>query len=220
MKVIYWNWNWKCRSCYLRISVKEFPENIWEIRQPPWRSPNSAIALCRESFSDSFSNVFGTCFSQDNSDELLLFFIFCNNQLSSILFPCDKTAFFITVSPFYFSLKKMFKKLLSYSTETSSKEYNFFFSQVTIVNLGNGHSRQMFFSGILLLMNEWKIALKILLALANNFCQGLNPFRPNPGRREKVKWNFHIHSSLRCLKRFYEGRKGRGYLYEKSLSAQ
>ena len=114
----------------------------------------------------------------------------------------------------------MFKKLLSYSTETSSKEYNFFFSQVTIVNLGNGHSRQMFFSGILLLMNEWKIALKILLALANNFCQGLNPFRPNPGRREKVKWNFHIHSSLWCLKRFYEGRKGRGYLYEKSPSAQ
>ena len=109
MKVIYWNWNWKYRSCYLRISVKEFPKNIWEIGQPPWRSPNSAIALCRESIYDSFSNVFGTCFSQDNSDQLLLFFIFCNNQLSSILFPCDKTVFFITVSPFYFSLKKCSK---------------------------------------------------------------------------------------------------------------
>ena len=35
-----------------------------------------------------------------------------------------------------------------------------------------------------------------------------NPSSPNPGRREKVKSNFFFHTSLRCLKRFYEGLKG------------
>ena len=33
----------------------------------------------------------------------------------------------------------------------------------------------------------------------------LNPSRPNPGRREKIKLNFYFHTSLWCLKRFYEG---------------
>ena len=33
----------------------------------------------------------------------------------------------------------------------------------------------------------------------------LNPSRPNPGRREKIKSNFYFHTSLWCLKRFYEG---------------
>ena len=35
-----------------------------------------------------------------------------------------------------------------------------------------------------------------------------NPSCPNPGRREKIKLNFYFHTSLRCLKRFYEGLKG------------
>ena len=35
-----------------------------------------------------------------------------------------------------------------------------------------------------------------------------NPSRPNPGRREKIKLNFYFHTSLGCLKRFYEGLKG------------
>ena len=34
-----------------------------------------------------------------------------------------------------------------------------------------------------------------------------NPPRPNPGRREKLKLNFYFHTSLWCLKRFYEGLK-------------
>ena len=34
-----------------------------------------------------------------------------------------------------------------------------------------------------------------------------NPSRPNPGRREKIKLNFYFHTSLWCLKRFYEGLK-------------
>ena len=34
------------------------------------------------------------------------------------------------------------------------------------------------------------------------------PSPPNPGRREKIKLNFYFHTSLRCLKRFYEGYKG------------
>ena len=35
-----------------------------------------------------------------------------------------------------------------------------------------------------------------------------NPFRPNPERREKIKLNLYFHTSLWCLKRFYEGLKG------------
>ena len=35
-----------------------------------------------------------------------------------------------------------------------------------------------------------------------------NPFRPSPRRREKIKLNFYFHTSLWCLKRFYEGLKG------------
>ena len=36
----------------------------------------------------------------------------------------------------------------------------------------------------------------------------VNPCRPNPGRREKINLNFYFHTSLWCLKRFYEGLKG------------
>ena len=35
----------------------------------------------------------------------------------------------------------------------------------------------------------------------NNF----NPSRPDPGGREKINSNFYFHTSLWCLKRFYEG---------------
>ena len=36
-----------------------------------------------------------------------------------------------------------------------------------------------------------------------------NPSRPDPGRREKINLNFYLHTSLQCLRRFYEGLKGR-----------
>ena len=36
----------------------------------------------------------------------------------------------------------------------------------------------------------------------------LNPSRPSSGRTEKTKLNFYFHTSLWCLKRFYEGLKG------------
>ena len=36
----------------------------------------------------------------------------------------------------------------------------------------------------------------------------VSPSCPNPGRREKIKLNFYFHTSLWCLKRFYEGLKG------------
>ena len=32
-----------------------------------------------------------------------------------------------------------------------------------------------------------------------------NPFRPDPGHWEKVNSSFYFHTSLWCLKRFYEG---------------
>ena len=38
----------------------------------------------------------------------------------------------------------------------------------------------------------------------------LNPPRPNPERREKIKLSFYFHTSLWCLKSFYEGLKGPG----------
>ena len=37
----------------------------------------------------------------------------------------------------------------------------------------------------------------------------INPSRINTGRREKPKLNFYFHTSLRCLKKFYEGLKGK-----------
>ena len=40
------------------------------------------------------------------------------------------------------------------------------------------------------------------------YLRNFNPSRPNPRRREKVKLNFYFHTSLWCLKRFYEGLKG------------
>ena len=41
-----------------------------------------------------------------------------------------------------------------------------------------------------------------------------NPSRPNHGRREKIKLNSYFHTSLWCLKRFYEGLKGLIKLFE------
>ena len=35
----------------------------------------------------------------------------------------------------------------------------------------------------------------------------LNPFGPNPRRREKINLNFYCHTSLWRLKKFYEGFK-------------
>ena len=35
-----------------------------------------------------------------------------------------------------------------------------------------------------------------------------NPSCPNPRRREKINLNFCFHTSLSCLKRFYEGLRG------------
>ena len=36
----------------------------------------------------------------------------------------------------------------------------------------------------------------------------VNPSRPNPGRREKIKLSFYFRTSLWYLKRFYKGLKG------------
>ena len=36
----------------------------------------------------------------------------------------------------------------------------------------------------------------------------INPFRPNPGRREKINLIFYFYTSLWYLKSFYEGVKG------------
>ena len=36
----------------------------------------------------------------------------------------------------------------------------------------------------------------------------INPSRPNPGQREKIKLNFYFHTFSWCLKKFYEGLNG------------
>ena len=49
-------------------------------------------------------------------------------------------------------------------------------------------------------MGLWaQLTIKIIL--------NVNPFRPDPGRREKINLNFYFHTSLWGLKRFYEGLK-------------
>ena len=50
--------------------------------------------------------------------------------------------------------------------------------------------------------------VKTPLFVMSNLTNVLNPFRPNPGRREKIKLNFYFHTYLWCLKRLYEGLKG------------
>ena len=53
--------------------------------------------------------------------------------------------------------------------------------------------------------------MKIIQNLFGEFFQEnkieVNPSRPNSGRREKINLNFHFHTSLWDLKRFYEGLK-------------
>ena len=46
--------------------------------------------------------------------------------------------------------------------------------------------------------------------MVNKSIQGgsVNPSRPNPGQREKIKLTFYFHTSLWSRKRFYEGLKG------------
>ena len=61
-------------------------------------------------------------------------------------------------------------------------------------------------------LNLWKwLRMKIIQNLFGEFFQEnkieVNPSRPNSGRREKINLNFHFHTSLWDLKRFYEGLK-------------
>ena len=50
------------------------------------------------------------------------------------------------------------------------------------------------------------IMLTVKISLENQI--RVNPSRPRPRQREKNKLNFYFHTSLRCLKWFYEGPKG------------
>ena len=50
------------------------------------------------------------------------------------------------------------------------------------------------------------------------FIQSINEFLyfkvlTDPGRREKINLNFYFHTSLWCLRRFYEGLKGLQFLF-------
>ena len=54
----------------------------------------------------------------------------------------------------------------------------------------------------------WQLLLQIdffLIGCLN--ISNFSPSGPNPGRREKIKLKFYFHTSLWCLKRFYEDLK-------------
>ena len=54
-----------------------------------------------------------------------------------------------------------------------------------------------------------KILINSFNAWGSQFqSSNINPSRLDPGRRKKINLNFYFHTSLWCLKRFYEGLKG------------
>ena len=55
------------------------------------------------------------------------------------------------------------------------------------------------------LENTFLKSLLCLISVTKDHKNPINPSRPNPGRREKIKLNFYFHTSLWCLRRFYEG---------------
>ena len=57
---------------------------------------------------------------------------------------------------------------------------------------------------------DMKVGLetKDAVIFSSYFLIYVNPLRPNPGQREKIELIFYFHTSLWCLKRFYEGLKG------------
>ena len=56
---------------------------------------------------------------------------------------------------------------------------------------------------------SFSIALKIaFIEISHWILPFFNPFRADPGRREKFNLNFYFHTSLWCLKIFYDGLKG------------
>ena len=56
---------------------------------------------------------------------------------------------------------------------------------------------------------DFKYFQKLFLNISKSYISAhLNSSRPNPGQIEKIKLNFYFHTSLWCLKRFYESLKG------------
>ena len=52
---------------------------------------------------------------------------------------------------------------------------------------------------------SWMVGFSFLGGQFLCYSQSINPSRPNPGRREKITLSFYFHTSLWCLKSFYEG---------------
>ena len=75
--------------------------------------------------------------------------------------------------------------------------------------LGDVNSYQIIFDFIYIFMlvkNNYHQHRDIYALVPDKVCRlfVFNLFRPNPGRREKIKLNFYFYISLWCLKRFYE----------------
>ena len=60
-------------------------------------------------------------------------------------------------------------------------------------------------SVITLNSKPWKSSLFTLTRGFPMFPHGINHFPANPGQREKFDLKFYFHTSLWCLKRFYDG---------------
>ena len=67
-----------------------------------------------------------------------------------------------------------------------------------------GKTRSQFFCSPL--HDIWRLGVAINLDQDRKFKRVLT-IGPNPRRREKIKLNFYLHTSLWCLERFYEGLK-------------
>ena len=53
-------------------------------------------------------------------------------------------------------------------------------------------------------LKEVQDVAAIFITRFEDIFENFNPSRPDPGQREKINLNFYFHTSLWCLKRFYE----------------
>ena len=51
----------------------------------------------------------------------------------------------------------------------------------------------------------FNVSKRVVFERASSGITTFNPSRPNPGRIEKINLNFYFHTTLWCLKKFFEG---------------
>ena len=96
----------------------------------------------------------------------------------------------------FFTCLRLLMYILKKLTQT--KELTYDFSSLLLLNsLIYQHLSGIFTSIKLVSYSAWFFLFFVT--------KNLNPSRPDPGQRENINLNFYFHTSLWCLKRFYEG---------------